>query len=118
MLKWLGITAFSSEFIKGGYSQTQHSERMAGQAQRAGVPVGPQFVRACGWTMIAAALALQVPFLRRPAALLLAFLLCPITYIGHRFWEFEDPQQRNTHLTQVFKNTTMLGGALYIAATG
>ncbi|HEY8693843.1 MAG TPA: hypothetical protein VIR57_14005 [Chloroflexota bacterium] len=47
----------------------------------------------------------------------MAGLLVPITYIGHRFWEIEDPLQRNNQLTQVLKNTTMLGGALYIAGS-
>ncbi|MFI5267069.1 MAG: hypothetical protein ACHQ7M_06790 [Chloroflexota bacterium] len=81
------------------------------------MPAAASFIRSCGWTMIAAAAGLQIPFLRRPSALVLAGLLVPITYIGHRFWEFEDPQQRETHFTQVLKNTTMFGGALFIAAS-
>jgi putative oxidoreductase len=117
MLKTLGLLAFASEFVKGGLNQTKQSERMAGQAQKAGLPITPEFVRVSGWVMVACGAALQIPFLRKPAALILAMMLVPITYVGHRFWEIEDTQQRNTQLTQVFKNTTMLGGALFIAGT-
>ena len=117
MLRRLALLAFAAEFLKGGWSQTQRYERQAEQARQAGVPVTPEFVRACGWTKVGAPICLQLPLLRRPAALVLAGLLMPITYIGHRFWEMEDQRQRETHLTQVMKNTTMLGGALFIAAS-
>lgn len=117
MLKKLGLLAFSAEFLKGGWNQTQNAERMAEQAQKAGVQVDAQFVRMCGYVMMACGVGLQIPFLRRVAALVLAGMLAPITYIGHRFWEMEDAQQRNQHLTHALKNTTMLGGALFIAGS-
>jgi putative oxidoreductase len=117
MLKTLALLAFGAEFLSGGMNQVKRPEHYAGRAQAVGVPASADFVRGCGMAMIAAAICLQIPFLRRPAALVLAALLPPITYIGHRYWEIEDPQQRSTQLTQVFKNTTMFGGALFIAAS-
>ena len=117
MLRKLALVAFSAEFFQGGMNQAKRPEHYAGRAQAVGVPASAEFVRGCGIAMMAAAICLQIPFLRRPAALVLAALLPPITYIGHRFWEIEDPQQRSTQLTQAFKNTTMFGGALFIAAS-
>jgi len=118
MLRFLALLAFASEFVNGGLGLTgERSVRNAAQSEKAGIPVSAEFVRACGWTMTGAAAALFVPFLRRPAALLLAGLLAPITYIGHRFWEVEDPDQRRNQRTQFFKNLTMLGGALFIASS-
>ena len=117
MLKTLGLLAFGAEFVKGGWSQTKRGEQLAKRAQSVGVPATPAFIVACGYTMVAAGIGLQIPFLRRISALVLAGLLPPITYIGHRFWEIEDPQQRDQQLTQVLKNATMFGGALYIAGS-
>lgn len=115
MLKRLGLLAFSAEFLQGGRNQTLRAEGMAERARKAGVPVNADFVRCCGYVMVAAAIGLQIPPLRRLSALIIAGMLPPITFIGHRFWEMDDPQQRNLHLTQVLKNTSMFGGALYIA---
>jgi uncharacterized membrane protein YphA (DoxX/SURF4 family) len=113
----LGLLAFSAEFINGGLSQTRNYERQSAQARKAGLPVTPEFVRACGWLMFSCGIAVNIPFLRRPAALILALLLPPITYAGHRFWEIEDEAQRRNQLTQFCKNATMFGGALYIASS-
>ena len=119
MLKQLGLLAFIAEFASGGLGQTQRAERLAEQAQKSGVPVTPYFVRACGWTMFACAIGVLIPIppLRRLCALSLAGMLVPITYIGHRFWEVDDEQQRRNQKTQFMKNTTMFGGALYIAGS-
>jgi putative oxidoreductase len=117
MLKTLGLLAFSAEFLKGGWSQTKRGEALAKRAQSAGIPATPEFIVACGYTMVVAAVCLNIPFLRRISALVLAALLPPITFVGHRFWEIEDPQQRDQNLTQVMKNATMFGGALYIAGS-
>ena len=106
MLRKLALAAFSAEFFQGGMNQLRRPEHYAGRAKQAGLPASPEFIRGCAWTMIAAAVGLQIPFLRRPSALVLAALLAPITYIGHRFWEMEG-EQRGTQLTQAMKNTTM-----------
>lgn len=119
MLRTLGLLAFAAEFVKGGLGQTElaRAEGHAKNAEKAGIPVTPEFVQACGWVMVGASVALQIPWLRRPAALVLAALLVPITYIGHRFWEIEDPALRRRNETQFLKNASMFGGALYIAGT-
>ncbi len=117
MLKKLGLLAFSAEFLKGGWNQTQRADRMVKQAEKAGVPVTAEFIRGCGFLMMACAVGVHVPFLRRICALILAGVLVPITFIGHRFWEIEDQQQRDQQLTQACKNATMMGGALYIAGS-
>ena len=67
--------------------------------------------------MIAGAMALHVPALRRVAALSLAAHLLPMTWIGHRFWEMEEGPQRMQNRIHFFKNVSMIGSALYIAAT-
>ena len=117
MFRQVALLAFAAEFLQGGVNQVKRPEHYAGRASQVGVPASAAFIRGCGWAMIAAAVGLQIPFLRRPAALLLAGLLGPITYIGHRFWEMEDPQQRAQQLTHALKNAAMFGGALFIAGS-
>jgi len=116
MLRTLGLLAFSAEFFKGGGQQRRLAEQYAKRGQDAGLPVTPDLVKASGWAMQAAAVGLQIPPLRRLSALMLAAQLPLITYIGHRFWEHNEPQ-RGQQLTQFLKNTSLLGGALFIAGT-
>jgi putative oxidoreductase len=117
MLRRLGLLAFTAIFLRGGYNQRTRAEMYSQRAQNVGVPASPDVVRAAGWAMQAAALGLQIEPLRRLSALVLALQLPIVTYIGHRFWEAED-QQREQHLTHFLKNTSLMGGALFIAATG
>ena len=48
----------------------------------------------------------------RLSAFALAASLIPTTWAGHRFWEEEDPGQRQSQQIQFFKNLSMLGGLL------
>jgi putative oxidoreductase len=64
---------------------------------------------------IGAGVALALGKFPRLAAFLLALNLVPTTVAGHRFWEYDDPQQRRQHQTHFFKDVGLLGG-LMIAA--
>ena len=116
MLRTLGLLAFSAEFFKGGGSQRKRIDNHIKQAQEAGIPVTPELITAFSYAMQAAAIGLQIPPLRRLFALVLAAQLPVVTYIGHRFWEHKEPQ-RGQQLTQFLKNTSLFGGALFIAAS-
>ncbi len=117
MLKHLALLVYSGMFFVGGRQQAHAPGGRAERARSSGLPVSAEFVRASGWAMIAAAAALQFRPLRRLAAIALAGQLLPITYIGHRFWEIEDGPQRLQHQVHFFKNLSIIGSALYIAAT-
>jgi uncharacterized membrane protein YphA (DoxX/SURF4 family) len=54
--------------------------------------------------------------LHRLAALALIGSIIPTTVGGHRFWEHDDPVQRQQHQIQFLKNLGLLGGLL-LAAT-
>ncbi len=54
--------------------------------------------------------------LHRLAALALIGSIIPTTVSGHRFWEIEDPGQRQQQQVQFLKNLGLLGGLL-LAAT-
>jgi putative oxidoreductase len=114
MLKHLALLVFSSQLLLGGWQQANEPSPRAQRAQGIGWPVGDEVVRFSGWAMIAGAIALHIPALRRLAAILLALQLLPITYVGHRFWEAEGAAKGQQQI-HFFKNVSMVGGALYIA---
>jgi uncharacterized membrane protein YphA (DoxX/SURF4 family) len=117
-VKRLGLMLFTAIFLTGGLGQAQQPTSRAETARKAGLPIDDDLVRLSGWTMIACALALQAGSLRRLAALTLALMLPPVTYAGHRFWEAEPGPQRDAQRVHFFKNVSLTGAALYIAANG
>ena len=117
MLKHLALLLYSGMLFVGGWQQAHEPGQRAERARSSGLPVADQFVQATGWAMIAAAAALQLRPLRRFAAITLVLQLLPITYVGHRFWEMDEGAQRMQNQVHFFKNLSMIGGALYIAAT-
>jgi putative oxidoreductase len=117
MLKHLALLVYSSMLFVGGWQQAHEPGGRAERARSSGLPVNNEFVQASGWAMIAAAAGLQLQPLRRLSALGVALQLLPITYVGHRFWEMEEGPQRVQNKIHFFKNLSMIGSALYIAAT-
>jgi uncharacterized membrane protein YphA (DoxX/SURF4 family) len=117
MFKHVALLMYSGMLYVGGWQQAHEPTGRAERARASGLPVPDELVQASGWAMIVGAAALQVPALRRLAAITLAAQLLPITWIGHRFWEMEDGPQRMQNRIHFFKNLSMIGSALYIAAT-
>src|SRR5919204_6683037 len=74
-LKARGRLLFMGIFVRGAWDLFREPTPRAEQARRIGLPVSDQFASWCGASMIAAALLLQIPPLRRPAAVLLALEL-------------------------------------------
>jgi putative oxidoreductase len=117
MLKHLALLVYSSMLFVCGWQQAHEPGGRAERARSSGLPVNDEFVQASGWAMIAAAAGLQLRPLRRLSAIGVALQLLPITYVGHRFWEMEEGPQRTQNKIHFFKNLSMIGSALYIAAT-
>jgi uncharacterized membrane protein YphA (DoxX/SURF4 family) len=64
---------------------------------------------------VGAGSTLALGILPRLSALALATSLVPTTMAGHRFWEQQDPAQRNQQRIHFLKNTAILGGLLITA---
>jgi putative oxidoreductase len=75
-----------------------------------------QVVRVNGAIQAAAGALLGLGVLPRLAALVVAGSLVPTTIAGHRFWSYEDPQERASQRIQFLKNAAMLGGLLLAVA--
>lgn len=117
MFKRLGLLVFSAMFLYGGWGQVAEVGDRGERARQAGLPVSDEVVRGHGLLMVLAALALQIGALRRVSALILAAQMPAMTYVGHPFWELEPGPQRRGQLVNFMKNVSLLGGALYVAAT-
>jgi len=72
-------------------------------------------VRLNGAVQVAGGLLL-VTRMHRLGALALVGSVIPTTMAGHRFWEIDDPEQRQHQQVQFLKNLGLLGGLLLAAA--
>jgi uncharacterized membrane protein YphA (DoxX/SURF4 family) len=80
------------------------------------LPTDPRtLVQVNGAVQVAAGLLLPTR-LHRIAALALIGSIIPTTAAGHRFWEVDDPGERQQQKIQFLKNLGLLGG-LILAAT-
>src|SRR5438270_604603 len=93
----------------------------AGRAGKAaeelpGVPEPELLARAQGVTMAVFGATLGVGLLPGISAAVLDATLIPVTYVGHPFWEEDDPAKRKGQETHFMKNLAMFGGLLFVAA--
>lgn len=108
----------ASIFVAGGIDQVLNPEKTTAVAESVVTPlVGKSVdttlvVQADGAVKVAAGVALGLGRFPRIAALALAGSLIPTTAAAHRFWEFEDPEQRQLQQVQFVKNVSLLGGLL------
>jgi putative oxidoreductase len=115
----------ASIFLSGGWDSVLHPEA---KAEPAGPIAGPirrlpglaevdpvTLVRLNGAVMVGAGALLAMGRFPRLAAFTLAGTLVPTTLAGHRFWEYEDPGQRQLQRVQLLKNVSLLGGLLIAA---
>jgi putative oxidoreductase len=84
-----------------------------------GAPAGlVPLLMLCARTLeVVAGLSLAFGIYPRLAAVALAAFLVPSTLIGHAFWQVAGTASFTMQLLNFLKNTAMLGGLLFIAAT-
>ena len=93
-------------FVSGGLDALQHPDSKVPRAEPVTdkiaetVPLPGDtatLVRVNGAVMVAGGVLLATGKLPRLASVALAASLIPTTFVGHRFWEIEDPQQRGSN---------------------
>jgi putative oxidoreductase len=126
----LARAMLSGIFVVSGYRNFVNPARLAPAAKPVTDRVAPllqkahpripteteQLIRINSAVQLGAGLMLATGRLTRPAALVLAGTLVPVTIAGHPFWKNDDPLARNNNQIHVLKNVGLLGGLLLAAA--
>jgi putative oxidoreductase len=101
-----GVLAFM------GLNHFMDIEGMAGYAEMKGLPAPTFSVVASGAMLVLGGLAIITgAFVVLGAGAIAVFLLASAV-VMHDFWTVEDPQQRQTEMTQFLKNVSLAGAAL------
>ncbi|WP_377271730.1 DoxX family protein [Peterkaempfera sp. SMS 1(5)a] len=127
VLRMIARPMLASMFLVGGLDAVRNPARLVPAADKVVKPLAERFpgivpdsteqaVRLNGAVQLAAGVMLVLGRQPRLAALTLAATLVPVTWAGHRFWEFEDPERREQQLIHLLKNVSMMGGLLLAAA--
>lgn len=94
---------------------TRFAEQVGPTLQRRApsMPTDPKtLVRLNAGVQLGAGVALATGRFPRLAALVLAGTLVPATWMGHPFWEIDDPAQRRAQRIHAMKNVGLAGGLL------
>src|SRR5262245_63700476 len=125
VLRAVARPMLASIFIVPGFDTMRHPERVVKKAEPVVRPLAQrvsflpedteQAVRLNGAVQFTSGVLLAIGWLPRLSALAIASTLVPTTAAGHRYWEFEDEQERSQQRLHFLKNLTMFGGLLIAA---
>ncbi|WP_207592832.1 DoxX family membrane protein [Halomontanus rarus] len=92
---------------------------MSGYVEAKGVPAPRFAVIASGLVLIGGGLSLALGIYPLLGAGALAVFFLGVTPVMHDFWSVDDPEQRQSEMTDFLKNATLFGAALvFVALSG
>ncbi|MFF0152522.1 DoxX family protein [Micromonospora sp. NPDC005203] len=126
----LARAMLSGIFVVSGYRNLRNPARLAQAAAPVTDKIAPllkkahpsfpteteTLIRLNAAVQVSAGLMLATGRFSRPAALVLAGTLVPVTIAGHPFWNNDDPIAKNNNQIHALKNLGLLGGLLLAAA--
>jgi putative oxidoreductase len=104
-------------FIPSGLRKLMDIERFSASLTERGVPMAELMAWVGGLVEFIGGLAVLIGVHVRFAAVLMILFTLAAALIAHRFWEFEMPARRMQQ-SQFFKNLAIVGGYLFLIATG
>lgn len=113
----VGRALLGTTFIVLGYDAASDPGPRTKMADDFGIPNPELAVRLNGSAMVVGGVALAVGVLPRLAALGLATSLVPTTLAGHAYWKMDDPMTARANRLHAFKNLSLIGGLLVVAAS-
>ena len=99
-------------YISGYSFHVKASKGAEGYAQSAGFPVPGVAGWPTGIWLIAASLSIALGIWPDLGALMLAAFVVPAAWYFHRFWEIEDPNQKQAQTMFFYRNVIILGACL------
>jgi len=113
----LGRILLGAIFVLSGYGKLTGLEGFSASLTNQGVPLASVLAVVAGAVEFGGGLFLVLGFQARLGALGLVVFTIIATLIAHRFWELEGAAVRGQQ-TQFLKNVSMIGGLLYVVASG
>jgi uncharacterized membrane protein YphA (DoxX/SURF4 family) len=101
-----------------GVNHFMDLDGMSGYAAAKGVPAPRAAIVASGLVLVGGGLSLALGVFPLVGAAVLALFFVGVTPVMHDFWAFEDPEQKQSEMTDFLKNGTLLGAALVFVALG
>jgi putative oxidoreductase len=114
MIRALGRLLLSGVFIVGGFGAFAQPGGRVNKVEAAGIPNPRQSTILNGAIMMIGGLALATGVAPKLAAATLVASLVPTTFVGHPYWQEEDPGVRANQRIHFLKNLTMIGGLLFV----
>ena len=108
----LGRTIFGGFFAYSGINHFQHREGMSQYAAAKGVRAPDRAVQATGAMLLAGGLSIIAGVKPRQGLAAIVAFLIPVSFQMHRFWEEQNPQQRQAEMINFMKNMALVGAAL------
>ncbi len=113
----LGRVALGAIFVKSGLQKLMALGAFAASLAGRGVPQSEMWAVIGATVEFVGGLLIVAGFRTRDASLLMILFVIVATGISHRYWEFADAARRLQE-SQFFKNLSIIGGFLLLAATG
>ncbi|WP_227357249.1 DoxX family protein [Haladaptatus salinisoli] len=89
---------------------------MSGYATAKGVPAPRLAIIVSGLMLILGGLAIALGVYPLVGAVVIALFFLGVTPVMHDFWTVDDPEQRQSEMTDFLKNATLFGAALVLVA--
>jgi len=108
----LGRVIFGGFFVYSGFNHFKHREQMSGYAASKGTRAPEAAVLGTGAMLLSAGTSVITGITPRKGLAAIVAFLVPVSLQMHRFWDIEDPQQRQNEMIHFMKNMALAGAAL------
>jgi uncharacterized membrane protein YphA (DoxX/SURF4 family) len=111
-----GRAIFGGFFAYNGLNHFQHKKSMTQYAESKGVPApaAEAAIPATGAMLLAGGLSILAGAKPKQGLATIVGFLIPVTLQMHRFWDVEDPQQRQHEMITFGRNMALVGAALML----
>lgn len=114
----IGRFLMGSLFLFTAYGKVMHYDATATYMSSIGLPVVPLLLGLAIVVEFIGGLSLIFGYKIRVLSIILVLFLIPVTLVMHDFWMDTDPVQKQENMYHFFKNLAIMGGLLYMTATG
>lgn len=114
----IGRLLMAPIFLLSAYSKVANFDATAAYMASKGLPMVQLLLGLSIVIELVGGLSLILGYKVRALAVLLILYLIPVTLTMHDFWMMQDSMQSQNNMYHFFKNLTIMGGLLYVAAIG